>query len=88
MRINIRLFHKFDLVYRLKIRGVVNGKYFAVGFMNLVHNRGRSGDQIKIELALQAFLDNFHMEKAQEAAAEAVAERNRGFGLKDKGSIV
>ena len=47
----------------------------------LVDDRGRGGDQVEVEFALEPLLDDFQMQQPEEAAAEAEAERGRGFHL-------
>src|SRR5438552_10223773 len=49
---------------------------------------GGGDDQREVELALEALLDDLEVEHAEEAAAEAVAERERGLGLEVEGGIV
>ena len=51
------------------------------GFGYFIDYAGRGGDQIQVKLTLQAHLDDFHVQQAQEAAAEAVAQRHAGFGI-------
>lgn len=41
-------------------------------------------DDIDVVLTLKAFLDDFHVEQAQEAAAEAKVERLRDLGFVDQ----
>ena len=53
----------------------------AVAHHHLVDHAGRGGDQVLVELALQAFLHDLHVQQAQEAAAEAEAQRRRDFRL-------
>jgi hypothetical protein len=36
---------------------------------------GRGGDQVQVELALEPLLHDLHVQQAEEAAAEAEAER-------------
>lgn len=55
---------------------------------NAVNYAGRSGNKIKIKFAFESLLCNFHMQKPEETAAEAVAECLTGFGFKTDGSIV
>ena len=47
----------------------------------LVDHRRRGRDQVEVELALQPLLDDLEVQQAEEAAAEAEAERGRGFHL-------
>ena len=42
---------------------------------------GARRDEVEVELALEALLDDLHVEQAQEAAAEAEAERDRALRL-------
>ena len=60
----------------------------AVGLGDLVAHAGRGGDEVEVELALQALLNDFHVEQAEEAAAEAEAEGDGAFGLEEKGRVV
>ena len=48
---------------------------------------GRS-DEVEAELALQPLLDDLHVEQAEEAAAEAEAERHRALGLVGEARVV
>ena len=56
--------------------------------MTLVDDAGRGGDQIEVELALQPLLNDLHVQKAQEAAAEAVAQGHGGLRLEGQGRVV
>jgi len=53
----------------------------AVALHHLVDHAGRGGDQVLVELALQTLLHDLHVQQAQEAAAEAKAQRLRHLGL-------
>ena len=53
----------------------------AVDQHDLVLDRRRRGDELEVELALQALLDDLHVEQAEEAAAEAEAQGDRALGL-------
>jgi len=46
----------------------------AVAFLDLVDDRGGRRDQVQVELAAQALLDDLQMQQAQESAAEAEAQ--------------
>ena len=48
---------------------------FAAAELQFIDHAGRGGDQVEVELAGQAFLDDFQMEEAKETAAEAEADR-------------
>ena len=53
-----------------------------------VLDRRRRGDEVEVELALEPLLDDLHVQQAQEAAAEAEAERDRRFRLEaDRGVV-
>ena len=54
----------------------------------MVVDRGTRGDQVQIELALQTLLDDLHVQQAQEAHAEAKAQRHRRLGLPHQRRIV
>jgi len=56
--------------------------------VNLVAHAGGGGDEFEAELAFEALLDNFHVQQAEEAAAEAEAEGDGTFGLEEEGRIV
>ena len=53
-----------------------------------VDDRGRGGDEVEVVLALQPLLDDLHVQQAEEAAAEAEAERLRGLRLEGEGGVV
>ena len=44
--------------------------------------------ELEVELAMQALLDDLHVKKAQEAAAEAEAQGRRGLGLVMEARVV
>ena len=67
---------------------VVNHNGRAVGLDDLVDNRRQRGDQIKIKLAFQTFLNDLHVQHTKEAAAETKAQCNRGLGLKGQRCVV
>ena len=56
--------------------------------MDAVDHAGGRGDQIKVVFAGQAFLDDLEMEQAEEAAAEAEAERCAAFGFEAEAGVV
>jgi len=67
---------------------VVDLQRLAVGGVHPVDDRGRRGDEVHLEFAFQAFLDDLHMQQAQEAAAEAEAQGLGGLGLEAEGGVV
>ena len=60
----------------------------AVVQLDLVDDAGRGGDQVLVELALQALLHDLHVQQAQEAAAEAEAQRLADLGLVVQRAVV
>src|SRR5258707_2306541 len=48
----------------------------------------RGGENVEIVPRLQRFLDDLHVEQAEEATAEAEAERQRVFGFVDERGVV
>src|SRR5207248_3275703 len=60
----------------------------AVGFLDFIGDRRRGLDHLDMELALEAFLYDLHVEQAQEAATKAKAERIVGFGLEAEAGVV
>ena len=69
-------------------RRIVDFDHRAVGFVDLVADAGGGGDEVEIEFALQTLLNDFHVEQAEEAAAEAEAEGDGTFGLEEERRIV
>ncbi len=57
--------------------GLSTSDDLAVGLDDLVLDTGRGGQQVEVVLALQPLLDDLHVQQAEEAAAEAEAERVR-----------
>ena len=55
---------------------IVDFDELAVGQRDLVAHARGGGDEVEIVLALEAFLDDLHVEQAEEAAAKAEAERD------------
>src|SRR2546430_566776 len=77
-----------ERVHRVACDQDVQLDVLAIGFGALVACAGSGGDQQKIELALQALLNNIHAQQAEKATEEAESERYRAFGLKEKPRIV
>src|ERR671923_174967 len=57
------------------IAAIALRQHVAIGAEDVVLHGGDRGDQVEIELPLQPFLHDFHVQQAEEAAAEAEAER-------------
>ena len=60
----------------------------AVGLDDLIGDGGERGDKVEVELALEALLNDLHVEHAEEAAAEAEAERDRALRLEGQRGVV
>jgi hypothetical protein len=60
----------------------------AVVERHAVDDRGVGVDDVEVELAAQALLDDVHVEQAEEAAAEAEAEGHGALGVEGEGRIV
>ena len=56
--------------------------------LDAVDHRRRGGDQIEVVFAGQALLDDFQVQQAQEAAAEAKAERGAAFHFEAEAGVV
>ena len=54
----------------------------------LIADAGSGGDQVQLVLALEAFLNDLHMEEAEEAAAETEAKGDGAFRLEEEGGVV
>ncbi len=67
---------------------IVDLHHLAVGPQNLVDDRRRGGDQVQVVLALEALLDDLHVQHPEEAAAEAEAQGLGGLRLVEQGRIV
>ena len=68
--------------------GVVHLDHGTVGLIDVVDNAGQRGHKVQVELPLQPFLDDLHVEHAQKAAAEAEAQRHGGFRLEGQAGVV
>ncbi len=60
----------------------------AVRLHDAVGHGRRRRDECEGELALEPLLDDLHVQQAEEAAAEAEAQRVRGLGLVAEGRVV
>ena len=61
--------------------GVVHFHDVSLFVVHVVGHVGHGGDDVHVELAVQALLHNLHVEQSQEAAAEAEAQCQRRFWL-------
>jgi hypothetical protein len=60
----------------------------AVGQLDAVAHRRRRLHEVEVVLALEPLLDDLHVQQAEEAAAEAEAERVAGLGLERERAVV
>jgi hypothetical protein len=70
------------------VGGVVQLDHRAVAHVDVVDHRGRGGDQVDIVFAFEPVADDLEVQKPEEAAAEAEAERGGGFHLGGEGGVV
>src|SRR5882672_12823037 len=81
---NYRLFDLTDFAGVGPARGIIDFDQRAIGLSYFVANAGRGSDEFEGELALQALLNNFHVQQAEKAATEAEAQRHRTFRLEEE----
>ena len=60
----------------------------AVGLGDAIQHARRRRDQVHVELALEPLLHDLHVQQAEESAAEAEAERDRGLRLEEERGVV
>ena len=82
-----RLVHLGDLAAG-ELARVGDDDLLAVVHDHAVDDVGRGGDQVEAELALEALADDLEVQQAEEAAAEAEAERDGGLRLVDQRGVV
>ncbi len=87
-RADPRLADLGDLHHIRQVSGVVEFDFLAVAQGDLVDDARRGRDEVEVELAREALLDDFQMQEPKEAAAEAEAERRRAFHLEGEARIV
>src|SRR5580700_1640259 len=85
---NHRLFNFGDFAGVGPARRIIDFDHFAVSLVDLVAHAGSGGDEFERELALEALLNDFHMEQAEKAAAETETESDGTFRLEEKRRIV
>ncbi len=83
-----RLFDLGDFAGRGKLRGIIHLQHFAHSGGDAIAHAGRGGDQVDAELALQAFLHDLHVQQAEEAAAEAEAQRDGVLRLVEERGVI
>ena len=68
--------------------GVIHLHHGAVGLIDVVDDAGEGGHKVQIELPLQPFLNDLHVEHPQKAAAEAEAQCHGALRLEGQGGVV
>src|SRR5207244_10814269 len=84
----VRRLHLGDPVRRRQLRWVLDVEHLTRRGEDPVPDARRRDDQREIELALEPLLDDLHVQRAEEPAAEPVAEREGGLRLVGEGGIV
>ena len=69
-------------------RRVIDDHLGAVSHRNVIDHRRIGGDDIHVELAPQALLDDLHVQQTEEATTEAKAKRRRAFRRIGEGGVV
>ncbi len=87
-RLDPRLSNIFDLHHIRHVRRVVKFLLGAIRQGHFVDDRRGSGDEVEIELALKTLLNDFQMQKTEEAATEAEAEGCGAFHFEGEGRVV
>src|SRR5690606_3749975 len=70
------------------IRRVVDLHDLAAAQLDLVLHAWRGGEEIEVVFTLETFLDDLHMEQAEESAPEAEAQSGRRLRLVREGRVV
>ena len=83
-----RLLELLDAAGVGQLRRAVDLLHLAIGRGHAVEHAGRRRDEVLVELALEPLLDDLHVQQAEEAAAEAEAERGRRFRLEEERGVV
>ena len=83
-----RLLRQLDFHGVGVIQGIIHHHHLAGGLRDPVDNVGGGGNQVQIVLPLQPLLDDFHVQKTQESAAETKAQGDGAFQLVDEGRII
>src|SRR5690554_1128371 len=86
--LNNRLAHFRDQARVRQLGWVVDVDGFAFVIDNFINHRRRGGDQVEVVFALQALLDDLHVEHAKKATTKAKAQGIRAFWFIEQGGIV
>ena len=71
-----------------EISRIIDDEFFPIGLGDLVDHGGIGGDDLHVEFAAEALLDDLHVKEAEETAAETEAEGSGGFRLEGEGGVV
>ena len=82
-----RLVHRLQLAAR-PVGWVVHHLLRTVLGDHSVGDRRRGGNQVQVELALEAVAGDLHVQQPQEATAETEAQRHGGLGFPGQGGVV
>ena len=85
---DVGLLHVVDEGHVRHLGGVADHGHLAVGEIRVVLDVGHGGDELEAVLALEALAHDVHVQEAEEAAAEAEAERDRALGLVGERRVV
>ena len=83
-----RLAQLLNIIQRRQLGRAVDVDNFFGGGLHFVHYRRRGSDQVEIVFTLQTLLNDLHVQQAEEAAAEAEAQRGRTFRLVEQRGVV
>ena len=87
-RLDVRLLDVLDLRLRRQLGRIADLDHRAVRLVDVVDDGRCRRDELKVVLALEALLDDIHVQQAEEAAAEAEAQGDRRLRLKDECRVV
>src|SRR5205807_8673107 len=88
VRFHDRLANFIDDARVGQMRGVIDEERFATGSDDFINDARRGGDDIHVVLAPEPFLDDLHVEQAEETAAKSETEGDGTFRLINESGIV
>ena len=87
-RLDPRFFNMVHMCQIGHVCGVVQLFHRAVFHVQVINHRRRRGDQVQIIFTLQTITDHLEVQKPQEPAAEAKAQRSRGFHFRRERRVI
>ena len=87
-RIHVWLIHMVNRRRFRPVCRVVDHLHRFIRFEDFVNHAWCGCEQAEVELALETFLNNLHVQQSKEATTESEAKRRRRFRLERKRSIV